>query len=619
MTSGEPPPEDSPPPPTPVPAVGRLATLRGRRRQRRGQRAREAHNPWAEVAPGDKGTVSSAAAPTQANRMILEFKTTPCKGPSEATAHDHRCCPFYHGERDRRRPMAAGDGSIVSMFHYSAEPCGAQFDDGRICRFGDNCDLCHTTAELLYHPDFFRKRLCHQARRCPRGRFCAFAHSRQELLVPHFGEADERSPSETFIAQRFKTQWCPIGGPHDWENCVYAHTYRDWRRSPSLGYSSRPCHQWTQSVLGGPAELSYSERCPRGVACPLAHGAKEQLYHPLFYKTSPCSEVNCRRGTLCAFMHGPHDARPSHSEESAGRLARDPIPNAEEILRQEQPTFWKPPRYHTLEEPLRGSFVYSSAKQESFCSFAYRPSRATKGSSAPRGPRPRGPASGKARSGGGLSQSQLSQMNDVGEDGAPPANLDLYMALGQQNLSSGGGLDDSAANYPGVQATSADVASLDGLYCPPYVCQWYVCDPWNQLIRPPVGYGGQEEAWSWGPPAWHDFGPSSLSMQHGLPPLIPFQAPMSDAGTQTLTQALGEELLGRSPQGWQSGSSHPGLPSKCWLQDGLRTPSSMGSPRRTATASPTGTPSEVPSPRLVEVTSCSSGSRGSIGPLRQDA
>merc|ERR1719171_2694939 len=245
---------------------------------------------------------------------------------------------------------------------YRAEPCNDQFDDTRVCPRGDSCDLCHSTAELLYHPEFFRKRLCHQFKRCPRGRFCAFAHDRKELLVPHFSESEEGDPTEEFIAHEFKTQWCPVGGPHDWESCVYAHTYRDWRRVPAVGYSSRPCPQWTQSVTAGHPELTYTQRCPRGFACPLAHGAKEQLYHPQFYKTSPCSEGNCKRGALCAFTHGGRDVRKPCGGGLTAKELREPLKNALSILERYQPTFWNPPRYHALEvdETIKTSSLHRS-------------------------------------------------------------------------------------------------------------------------------------------------------------------------------------------------------------------------------------------------------------------
>lgn len=171
--------------------------------------------------------------------------------------------------------------------------------------------------------------------------------------MPYFTESEEKEPSEEFIAYRFKTQWCPVGGPHDWENCVYAHTYRDWRRVPNLGYASHPCQRWSSSVSTGSAELQYWQRCPNGIGCPLAHGAKEQLYHPQFYKMSPCSDVNCKRGPLCAFTHGEEDARQLPLEISAPQGLRKQILGAEDILTFHQQTWCKPPVYHALEEVPR--------------------------------------------------------------------------------------------------------------------------------------------------------------------------------------------------------------------------------------------------------------------------
>jgi len=313
-----------------------------------------------ELALHEMTAASEIQKEQRIKRMLLEFKTVKCTSERRPLAtHDHRCCPFFHSERDRRRPVFVldVDGGPVD-YCYIAEPCNESFDDPRtVCSRGDACTMSHSTAELLYHPEFFRKRLCHQATRCPRGRLCAFAHSRQELLVPHFSKEEEEDPTEEFIAWHFKTQWCPIGGPHDWETCVYAHTYRDWRRTPAIGYASWPCTAWSQSVASGPTELVYHLRCPNGMACPLAHGAKEQLYHPHFYKTSPCSEGNCKRGPLCAFTHGEADTRgpapaPVSAEEAAAKAMQGPMQWAEATLAHHQPSYCNPPRYHALEEQV---------------------------------------------------------------------------------------------------------------------------------------------------------------------------------------------------------------------------------------------------------------------------
>eukprot|EP00931_Biecheleriopsis_adriatica_P090677 TRINITY_DN6461_c0_g1_i1.p1 TRINITY_DN6461_c0_g1~~TRINITY_DN6461_c0_g1_i1.p1 ORF type:complete len:622 (+),score=99.29 TRINITY_DN6461_c0_g1_i1:58-1923(+) len=344
-----------PPPPQPLPGAAEAAK---KRRKRRPQV--EAATPKAavllevgEVTPvatsnvhglGGAGKVRNMSDGPQMDWMVQKFKTMPCTVQMSASSHDHRCCPYYHSERDRRRPVFVGEA-----LQYTSEPCENRFDDARSCAMGDACNKCHSTAELLYHPTLFKKRLCHQLRRCPRSKYCAFAHARQELLVPNFSEEEENNPTEEFIAHRFKTQWCPIGGPHDWESCVYAHTYRDWRRVPLLNYSSHPCPRWSGSITKGSSELDYGMRCPLGIACPLAHGAKEQLYHPQFYKTSPCSDPNCRRGPLCAFTHGEEDM-PRNQNDNNAKVARKPIPQAHLILAQHQPTWASPPMYHALED-----------------------------------------------------------------------------------------------------------------------------------------------------------------------------------------------------------------------------------------------------------------------------
>jgi len=562
----------------------------------------------------------------QNEKMIREFKTLPCGLEGNMTSHDHRCCPFFHSERDRRRVvLAEGSQSL-----YNAEPCNQQFDDQRVCSHGEGCGLCHSTAELLYHPDFFRKRLCHQAKRCPRGRFCAFAHSRQELLVPHFSEMEETEPTEDFIAWRFKTQWCPIGGPHDWENCVYAHTYRDWRRVPTLGYTSRPCPHWVQSVTTGPAELSYADRCPRGMACPLAHGAKEQLYHPQFYKTSPCSEANCKRHALCAFTHGPHDIRRPRGDEQLPSSVRDPILQAVELLGRNQPTFWSPPRYHALEDPP--------------------------GNTAGKGHK------GRSR-GGSMSSLPASKQQDRSmcwSDGSPH-NVGMDSTLLGNDMShphalpycAGGGSHGSMGDH---------VFSAFGMPAQYPMCQWVPmgCESQcagSQLIPPGMGYGSMNEQvmespwnmlagyspWVCGPYMQQ---PGMLAQQNGMQPglqpgsspflmTVPASPQRSEQANQVLEELTmtsparqdGKPSLGGSPMSLTTDNFNfgmdpaeafsadltraltlggmPSWPSMSeeellarqhnhFLRKGLRTPSSLGSPPMSET------PTEVPSPRHIE-------------------
>lgn len=162
------------------------------------------------------------------------------------------------------------------------------------------------------------------------------------------------------MMHKFKTLWCPNGEPHNWETCVYAHTYRDWRRVPSLGYSSRPCPSWSQSLARG-FDIAYSERCRFGMACPMAHGAKEQLYHPQFYKKSPCENPGCSKDVrLCAFTHGVNYIRKQRPPSTRER--KTAIPEAIEFLTQHQPMFMEPPKYFSIEGSEHSKGPARSAK-----------------------------------------------------------------------------------------------------------------------------------------------------------------------------------------------------------------------------------------------------------------
>jgi len=562
----------------------------------------------------------------QNEKMIREFKTMPCGLEGAMSSHDHRCCPFFHSERDRRR-LVLGEGQSRC---YNAEPCNEQFDDQRLCSHGDSCGLCHSTAELLYHPDFFRKRLCHQAKRCPRGRFCAFAHTRQELLVPHFTELEELEPSEDFIAWRFKTQWCPIGGPHDWENCVYAHTYRDWRRVPTLGYSSRPCPHWVQSVTKGPAELMYADRCPRGMSCPLAHGAKEQLYHPQFYKTSPCSEGSCKRGTLCAFTHGAYDIRKPRADEQLPSAVREPILQALELLGRSQPTFWSPPRYHAFEEP--------NPRSSSGSGHAIK--------------------NGRSRGGSGSSLAMAQQQHGWGaisDCGASNGGMDGALLGTEALLPAALPSVHGAHGHGPVGHHGAGFSPYD---MPPQypMCQWMPMgsEPSTQLIPPAMGYNGQMQnmdaqwmmqsgfATPWGFTPYMQIPGQQNGMQPGpqqaaMPYLgtMPSSPHHVDQASHVLDELASEQdsmskngldgspmsLSSKDLVGFGMGSEHGdmgmlslpmdlgGMPSwpagpatddeeysahqrNHYLRKGLRTPSSLGSPLALSAAA-----TSVPSPR----------------------
>jgi len=147
---------------------------------------------------------------------------------------------------------------------------------------------------------------------CRRGSTCAFAHSRDEIRAPLLSIEEENQDPEymtdDFFMYKYKTLWCPIGVQHEWHTCVYAHNYQDARRPVSIGYGARLCPYWSKKDTGA----EYSQRCPLGLRCPYSHGAKEQLYHPQYFKTVICRDLRgkaCPRQGLCAFYHNRAERR----------------------------------------------------------------------------------------------------------------------------------------------------------------------------------------------------------------------------------------------------------------------------------------------------------------------
>lgn len=192
--------------------------------------------------------------------------------------------------------------------------------------------------------------------RCRHGTHCSFAHTREEvtapLLTPEEEEAQPQALTVEFFTQKFKTLWCPVGAQHDWQSCMYAHTYQDVRRPPSLGYGHQLCPYWNKKETN----LSYSQRCPLGPRCSYAHGAKEQLYHPHYFRTLVCRDLQrrrCPRSHFCAFFHRQGDCR---------KVRNDPVdytqPLSKEALSEEWlQYFLNPPRFQEATDGMEGYAV----------------------------------------------------------------------------------------------------------------------------------------------------------------------------------------------------------------------------------------------------------------------
>jgi L,D-peptidoglycan transpeptidase YkuD (ErfK/YbiS/YcfS/YnhG family) len=233
-----------------------------------------------------------------------KYKTRPCNG------HDCRgegACCFAHSEQELRHwaPASYSYASIRSSANQIAEG-------------GEVGSRHQSTAVSQSLPQ--KHRFCSSypnVSQCRRGAACAFAHARDEVLTPLLSlaeeEQEESALTEDFFTRKFKTMWCPIGAQHDWQTCVYAHTYQDARRQPSIGYGPQPCPYWSKKDT----HAYYSQRCPIGLRCPYAHGAKEQLYHPKYFRTVICRDMQmkgCPRQSLCAFYHRRGERRKTSTD-----------------------------------------------------------------------------------------------------------------------------------------------------------------------------------------------------------------------------------------------------------------------------------------------------------------
>jgi hypothetical protein len=210
-----------------------------------------------------------------------------CFHPSDAIFSSYSGTPFFSHSARGALPLVSKPVLSIAPV---AEP--KKKTKQRFCATFPNVERCQRTGN--HH-------------------LCPHAHSREEIEAPLLSAEEEaRVPTaltSAFFTQRFKTLWCPIGRQHDWQLCMYAHTYQDARRPPSIGYGNRLCPYWNRVD----SALDYSQRCHLGTRCPYAHGAKEQLYHPNQFKVSICKDLDrgkkCARRQLCAFYHNDRESR----------------------------------------------------------------------------------------------------------------------------------------------------------------------------------------------------------------------------------------------------------------------------------------------------------------------
>lgn len=106
---------------------------------------------------------------TETEKFLSTFKIYKCK---EKTSHDKKVCPYWHSRVDRRRNPFEVAYSCVDCPHV---------DDNAICKDGEACLKCHSNLEKMFHPDLYKISTCTKGKACDRGKYCAFAHSPDEL------------------------------------------------------------------------------------------------------------------------------------------------------------------------------------------------------------------------------------------------------------------------------------------------------------------------------------------------------------------------------------------------------------------------------------------------------
>jgi len=267
---------------------------------------------------------------------LNSFKAYPC---SLNTMHNHKRCIYYHSNNDRRRVPA----------FYSPERCPLSIKP-LYCPQGDACTKTHNAVEQLYHPDKYKKRMCHDLqsgkKECEYGEYCCFAHHESELKCELLHELIK---DETFYVTKFKTEWCPFNHEHNKSICVYAHNWQDYRRKLSqYRYSARMCPNWKYELYIS----DYTEGCPKGLDCEFSHGWKESLFHPDAYKTLPCQDLaKCRKGPDCPYFHSAEDRRFSIAPFNPTFSFGTPQPFIEEPRQSAPPTFGNTSVFNQIQRP----------------------------------------------------------------------------------------------------------------------------------------------------------------------------------------------------------------------------------------------------------------------------
>ncbi|XP_066379629.1 zinc finger CCCH domain-containing protein 37-like [Miscanthus floridulus] len=115
------------------------------------------------------------------------------------------------------------------------------------------------------------------------------------LSAARGGDTDAEADDE-FMMYEFKVRRCARARSHDWTACPYAHPGEAARRRDPrrVAYTGEPCPDFRHRP---------GAACPRGLACPFAHGTFELWLHPSRYRTRPCRAGAACRRRVCFFAH----------------------------------------------------------------------------------------------------------------------------------------------------------------------------------------------------------------------------------------------------------------------------------------------------------------------------
>jgi hypothetical protein len=121
----------------------------------------------------------------------------------------------------------------------------------------------------------------------------------------------EAEADDEFMMYEFKVRRCARARSHDWTACPYAHPGEAARRRDPrrVAYTGEPCPDFRRRP---------GAACPRGSACPFAHGTFELWLHPSRYRTRPCRAGAACRHRVCFFAHAAAELRATTKDDCGG-------------------------------------------------------------------------------------------------------------------------------------------------------------------------------------------------------------------------------------------------------------------------------------------------------------